>query len=124
MNITLWILQVALAFLYLSGGGYKLFKFEELAKDMTAIPHAGWRALGALEIAGAIGLIVPAATGFMPELTPIAATVLAIETLGLAALFARTSLKMTVKNPFAWNLTMGLLVTLVALGRFALATAA
>ena len=31
MNVLLWVLQVALALLYLAGGSYKVFKFDELA---------------------------------------------------------------------------------------------
>jgi len=29
MSILLWVIQVALAFLYFSGGAYKVFKFDE-----------------------------------------------------------------------------------------------
>ena len=54
MNIVLWIMQAALAFLYLSGGAYKVFKFEELASQMQLLPLTGWRVLGAVEMAGAI----------------------------------------------------------------------
>ena len=31
MNVLLWVFQVALAFLYLGGGYFKAFKFDELA---------------------------------------------------------------------------------------------
>src|SRR5689334_5152321 len=34
MNVLLWILQVALALVYLAGGSYKVFKFDELANQM------------------------------------------------------------------------------------------
>lgn len=124
MNILLWILQAALAFLYLSGGAYKLFKFEELARELQLLPHAGWRVLGAIEIAGGILLIVPAAASWMPTLTPLAAAVLALETLTLAALFARRSLKVAATNPLVWNAVMGVLVAFVAYGRYALSPAA
>jgi uncharacterized membrane protein YphA (DoxX/SURF4 family) len=124
MNVLLWILQAALAFLYLSGGAYKLFKFEELASQMSALPHAVWRTLGALEIAGGILLIIPAATKWMPLLTPLAATVLALETLALAGLYARYSLKLTAANPLIWSALMGLLVAFVAYGRYAISPSA
>ncbi|HEX6241384.1 MAG TPA: DoxX family protein [Polyangiales bacterium] len=124
MNILLWILQAALAFLYLSGGAYKLFKFEELARQMQLLPHAGWRVLGALELVGGVLLIIPAATKWMPALTPIAAGVLALETLGLAALYARYSLKLAASNPLVWSAVMGLLVAFVAYGRYALSPSA
>lgn len=81
MNILLWILQIALAVLYLSGGAYKVFKFDELAKYMPA---------------------------------------LALETLGLAGLYARYSLKLAATNPMVWAVVMGLLTAFVAYGRYAL----
>ena len=120
MNVVLWILQALLALLYLSGGAYKLFKFEELANQLPALPHGAWRGLGALEIAGGILLIVPAATRWMPLLTPVAAAVLALETLALAGLYARYSLTLSASNPLVWSAVMGLLVAFVAYGRFAL----
>jgi uncharacterized membrane protein YphA (DoxX/SURF4 family) len=120
VNILLWILQAALAFLYLTGGAYKLFKFEELASQMQRLPQAGWRVLGALEIAGAILLIIPAATKWMPLLTPAAAGFLALETLALSLMYAQYSLKVTVANPLMWSAVMGLLVAFVAYGRFAI----
>jgi hypothetical protein len=124
MNIFLWILQAALAFLYLSGGAYKLFKFEELANQMQLLPHAGWRVLGALEMAGGILLIVPAATKWLPSLTPLAAALLALETLALSGLYAHYSLKLAASNPLIWSAVMGLLVAFVAYGRYAISPTA
>jgi uncharacterized membrane protein YphA (DoxX/SURF4 family) len=120
MNVLLWVLQAALALLYLSGGAYKIFSFDELAKQMIALPRAGWSALGVVEIVGAVLLIVPAATKWMPVLTPIAAAVLALETLALAALYASYSLHIAASNPMVWALVMGLLAAFVAYGRYAL----
>src|SRR2546425_4198154 len=62
MNVLLWVIQVALALLYLAGGSYKVFKFDALANHMRALPRGGWRALGALEVIGAVLLFVPAVT--------------------------------------------------------------
>jgi len=120
MNILLWILQAALAFLYLAGGAYKTFKFEELASQWTMLSHAGWRVLGVIEMLGAVLLIIPAATKWMPALTPLAASMLALETLILAGLYARQSLEVAVTNPLVWAVVMGLLVTFVAFGRYAI----
>ena len=120
MNVLLWILQGALALLYLAGGSYKVFSFDELANQLTMLSRGGWRVLGVIEMVGAILLIVPAATKWMPGLTPLAATVLALETLGLAALYAQYSLKVAATNPLVWSVVMGLMVAFVAFGRFAL----
>src|SRR5439155_6026178 len=73
MSILLWVIQVALAFLYLPGGAYKVFKFDQLANQMRALSRGGWRALGVLEMLGAVLLIVPSAANWMPVLTPLAA---------------------------------------------------
>jgi hypothetical protein len=119
MNVLLWALQVILALLYLAGGAYKTFSFDQLAKQFSAISRGGWRALGVLEMVGAVLLIVPAAVNWMPILTPIAAAVLALETLALAGLYARYSLKLTAENPLVWAVAMALLAAFVAYGRFA-----
>lgn len=120
MNVLLWILQGVLALLYLSGGAYKLFSFDEVASQMSALSRTGWGAVGALEMAGAVLLIVPAAAKWMPMLTPLGASVLALETLALAALYARYSLAIAVTNPLVWSVVMGLMAIFVAYGRYAL----
>ena len=120
MNVLLWIIQIVLALLYLAGGAYKLFSFDALATQMSALPRGGWRALGVIEMLGGVLLIIPAATKWMPVLTPLAAAVLTVETLALAALYARYSLKLAATNPLVWSVVMGLLVAFVAYGRYAL----
>jgi len=120
MNVLLWVIQVALALLYLAGGSYKASKFDALANQMRALPRGGWRVLGVLEMVGAVLLIVPAAANWMPILTPLAAAALALETLALAGLYARYSLKLAATNPLVWSVVMGLLVAFVAYGRYAL----
>jgi len=119
MNILLWVLQIALAFLFISGGAYKVFKFDALANHLRALPRGGWRALGVLEMVGGLLLVVPAVVNWMPVLTPLAAAVLALETLALAALYARYSLKLAATNPMVWAVVMGLMAAVVAYGRYA-----
>jgi DoxX-like protein len=120
MNLLLWILQIALALLYFAGGAYKLFSYDELAKvpAAAALSRAGWGALGVLEMIGAVLLIVPAALTWMPKLTPLAAAVLAVETLALACVDARYSLELTVTNPLVWALPIGLAAAFIAYGRW------
>jgi len=113
MNILLWVLQAALAFLYLSGGAYKVFKFDQLATHMRALPRGGWRVLGVVEMIGGVLLVVPATA--LP-----AAVVLAVETLVIAALYARYSLKLAATNPLVWAVVMGVLAAFVAYGRYAI----
>jgi hypothetical protein len=76
MNVLLWILQIALAFTYFAGGFYKLTKADLLASQVPAVRRGGWRALGVVEVLGAILLTVPAAARWMPSLTTLGAAVL------------------------------------------------
>ena len=120
MNALLWVLQIALALLYLSGGAYKAFSFDQVAAQLTALSHGAWRAIGIFEMLGGVLLIVPGALKWKPGLTPIAAAVLALETFALAALYAQYSLQFAATNPLVWALVMGLLAAFVAYGRYAL----
>ncbi|MGH7585295.1 MAG: DoxX family protein [Gemmatimonadales bacterium] len=120
MNVLLWILQVALALLYLAGGAYKVLKFDEIANQMDPLARGASGAVGAFEMLGAVLLVVPAAAKWMPVLTPLAAAALALESLALAGLYARHSLELTAANPLVWSVVMGLLAAFVACGRYAL----
>lgn len=120
MNVLLWGLQAALALLCLAGGAYKTFAFDELASHMRALSRGGWRALGVLEMVCGVLLVAPAAAKWMPVLTPLAAAALALESLALAGLYSRYSLKLTAANPLVWSVAMGLLAAFVAYGRYAL----
>ena len=85
MTTTLWAIQILLALLFTLTGTAKLvFARERLAPKMhwaAAWPRWRIKLLGLAEVAGAAGLVLPAATGIAPVLTPIAA-------LSLAALMA------------------------------------
>lgn len=120
MNILLWVHQIALALLYLAGGGFKTFNPGDVAKQITALPPGGWRALGVFEVLAAFLLIVPAAANWMPVLTLLAAVALALETLALAAVYARYSLRLAATNPLVYAVPMGLMGVLVAFGRYSL----
>jgi hypothetical protein len=122
MNILLWVLQIALALFSLAGGAYKNFQYAELAKTpaAAALSRGSWGAIGVFEMSCAVLLIVPAATKWMPVLTPLAATALALESVALGVLFARYSLKLTAENPLVWVVGMGLVAAFVAYGRYAL----
>jgi putative oxidoreductase len=77
-NIGLWVAQVLLAVVYAMAGSMKLMQPIEalVASGMTYagdFPEVLTRFIGAAEILGAIGIILPAATRFLPRLTPLAA---------------------------------------------------
>jgi hypothetical protein len=126
MNVVLWVVQLALAFLSFAGGAYKIFMFEELAKmpAIGALPRGGWASLGVFEMLCGVLLVVPAALKWMPALTPLAAAALTLEGLALAALYARYSLELTATNPLVWVVAMGVMAAGVAYGRYALTSAA
>jgi putative oxidoreductase len=80
-NISLWVAQILLAGMFLMVGIMKTFTpIEELAKmvPLAAEVPALIRFIGVSELAGAIGLILPAALRIRPQLTTIAAGALAL----------------------------------------------
>src|ERR1051326_929786 len=95
MNLTLWIGASLLAAAFLLAGANKLFiSKEKLAKA----PGGGWvldfstgfvKALGAVEILGAVGLILPALLDIAPVLVPLAALGLALDMVGAAIVMFR-----------------------------------
>ena len=83
LRITLWVLQVALAvFFMMVGYSHALAPFDQVSREavwMQHVPRALSLFIGYAELAGGLGLIIPAATRIAPWLTPLAA-------LGLAAI--------------------------------------
>ncbi len=87
MKRATWILQGLLALVFLMAGGTKLTstRAELVANGMgwaQDYSDTGVMLIGAAEVAGAIGLIAPAATGIVPVLTPAAGVGLALLMLG------------------------------------------
>lgn len=80
-NVALWAAQILLAVLYGFFGSMKLTQPIEALTQMMGWPGTMpglARFIGAAEVAGALGLILPMATGIMPRLTPLAAAGLAL----------------------------------------------
>jgi uncharacterized membrane protein YphA (DoxX/SURF4 family) len=120
MNILLWILQVLAALLYGASGIMKIFMFEKISKDVRsfdALPRGVWSALGILELLCVIGLIIPAVFHWHPELTVLAAAVLALESL----VFIWVHVKSHEIPPLVMSAVLGLLMAFVAYGRMVLA---
>ncbi|MFP3321699.1 DoxX family protein [Planococcus sp. SIMBA_160] len=75
MNIALWIIQGLLALMFISAGSTKL-QYEKAKKALPWVSNhsKGFIAfIGAAEVLGGIGLILPLALGIAPILTPLAA---------------------------------------------------
>jgi hypothetical protein len=94
MNLALWIAAALLAGVFLFAGGTKLVRGrEDLLKAgmgfVEDFPMGAVRAIGALEVLAAIGLILPALTGIAPILVPLAATGLVLMMIGAIVVHAR-----------------------------------
>ncbi|MEO7269458.1 MAG: DoxX family protein [Knoellia sp.] len=118
MNTMLWILQIVLAAAFVMAGVLKLSQGKKLQDKMTWMEDFSDRTvrfIGAVELLGGIGLVLPAATDIAPWLTPLAAAGLAL-TMVLAAL---THVRR--KDPIAMavpSIVLGLLSLFVAWQRF------
>jgi uncharacterized membrane protein YphA (DoxX/SURF4 family) len=116
-----WIVSVLLAGLFVGAGGAKLATPIE---KLRANKNMAWtndfqpsqvKGIGLAEVLGAIGLIVPWATGVLPFLTPIAA-------LGLVALqvgAAITHIRRSERQILPINVILIVLAIFVAVVRFA-----
>lgn len=119
MNIVLWIIAGLLAAAFAGAGLMKLAQ----PKEKLASSGMAWtedfssgtvKLIGALEVAAAIGLILPAALGIAPILVPLAALGLVLLMIGAAITHARR--KET--SNIAVNVVLLLLAAVVVWGRF------
>ena len=90
MEITLWIAQVLLATVFLATGTIKLTQSGDavLAGPMSwvaDITGTRFRAIGALELVGAMRLVLPGLLGVATDLTPTAAMGAALAMAGATA---------------------------------------
>ncbi|WP_341976782.1 DoxX family protein [Microbacterium sp. LWO13-1.2] len=108
MLIALWIVNGLLALAMLGGGAMKLIT----PKETLAARGMAWtedfsvgavKAIAALEVVGALGLILPLLTGVAPILAPLAGVGLAIIMIGATVVHLRR------REPFAPALVLALL---------------
>lgn len=96
MTVAMWIINVILAIIFLATGVMHVARTpEQLAGSgmgwATEVSPAMVNTIGALEIIGAFGLILPIATGIAPFLAPVAAICLALVMAGAIAVHAKRS---------------------------------
>jgi uncharacterized membrane protein len=119
VNVALWIVAGLLALAFLAAGLMKLSTpKEKLAERMAWVNDysAGQvKAIGAVEVLGAIGLILPAVTGIAPVLVPLAAAGLAIVMVLAAIMHLRRGDGAAAVVP---NIVLFALDVFVAWGRF------
>jgi uncharacterized membrane protein len=118
MNVFLWIVQSILAAVFVLAGLMKSTQpKEKLARNLPWVQDfsAGTiRLIGVVELLGGLGLILPAATGIAPVLTPAAATGLAV----VMVLAAATHIRRREPSGVAVNAVLFVLAVVVAWGRF------
>ena len=123
MGIAFWAAQVLLAVAFLGAGASKLSQpKEKLLKNMAWVEdfsQPAVRLIGAAEVLGAIGVVLPALTGVLPWLTPLAALGLVLLMVGAAL----THLRRKEYGNVAINAVLLVLAAFVAYGRFFLAGA-
>lgn len=119
MNLTLWIIAIVLAVAFAGSGLMKLV----VPKDKLVAAGQGWaqdysqtniRLIGFVEIAGAVGLVLPAALHIAPILVPLAAVGLALVMVGAIVVHARRQEPMNI----VVNVVLIVLAVVVAWGRF------
>jgi putative oxidoreductase len=120
VNIALWIVQVLLAAAFILAGVLKSVRpVESLAKQLSwvsAVPVAVVRFIGLAELLGGIGLLLPALTGVLPWLTPLAA--IALTVVMLLAVGFHVVRREIAQIPS--GLVLGLLAAFAAYGRLVL----
>jgi uncharacterized membrane protein YphA (DoxX/SURF4 family) len=120
VNLALWIIAGVLAFAFFGSGAMKLAQSKD---KLVASSTGGWAAdwspasiklVGLAEIAGAVGLILPALLHIAPILVPLAAVGLILVMIGAAVVHSR---RRELPN-VAICVVIALLAAFVAWGRF------
>lgn len=112
MYIALWIVTGIFAALFAMAGTMKVIKpYADIRAQMDwveTVTPAQLKGIGIVEALGAIGLILPAATGIAPWLTPVAGFGLFITMAVAVALHVRR------KEPIIPSLVLGTVALVVA----------
>jgi len=118
MNVVLWTVASLAAAAFLMTGGIKLAQGKKVEeKGMAWAKHysdRGVRGIGVAELAGALGLILPAVTGIATWLVPSAAIGLAVVMVGAVRRHLMDGEGLKGSMP---ALVLGVLALIVAVGR-------
>ena len=119
MNIALWVVQVVLGLAFIASGYGQSFRAEQVKSEprgqwVAAIPRGLVTFIGICEFLGGVGAILPAWTGILPWLTPLAAACLAL----IMLLAAGFHLMRREYPNITFNLILFALAAFVAYGRF------
>jgi uncharacterized membrane protein YphA (DoxX/SURF4 family) len=118
LNLALWIVQIVIGAAFVLAGVMKTTRpVDELAKRMgwvSLVSPGMVRFIGAAELAGGLGVVLPWATHIAPILTPIAAAGLVI----VMILAAGLHIKRSEWAELPPSVVLGALAAFVACGRF------
>ena len=118
MTYALWAVQIVLALVFLFAGGMKFAMSPDEMAAGTPLPGIFFYVIGACEVLGAFGLILPGLLKIKPGLTPLAAAGLVVIMIGATALTAMGMGGPGVPPSVAViPLVVGLLAAFVAYGR-------
>jgi uncharacterized membrane protein YphA (DoxX/SURF4 family) len=119
VTTALWIVAIVMALAFAAAGTVKLTQPKEKLKQRMSwvedVSPNTIRLIGATEVLGALGLILPAITGIATELVPVAAVGLAV----VMVLATVVHLRRGEPKVLPVNIVLFLLATFVAVGRFA-----
>lgn len=118
MNIFLWILQALVALHTAIGAVWKFSNSEQTVPSLSAIPNTVWMGFGVVEIACAIGLILPVFSKSLGISAPISASFIVFEML-LFCLIALSSESKENSELIYW-VVVAVICAFVAYGRFSL----
>ena len=116
MRVALWIVQGLLAAVFLFAGGVKLVLPPEALAGPVPMPIAFLRFIGAAEVFGALGLILPGLLRIRQGLTPLAALGLVIIMIGATVVTVVGGPVLVAPIP----LTVGILSAFVVYGHWKL----
>jgi len=117
LHITLWLAQALLAATLLMGAALKFMPIDQISVMMPwmgQVPVWKVRALGIIDLLGAVGLILPTLLRIKPVLTPLAAV--SVMVLMLCAIAFHVSRGEA--SGIGINIFSGLLAVYVGWGRF------
>jgi uncharacterized membrane protein YphA (DoxX/SURF4 family) len=118
MNVTLWILQAVLAAMFGMAGVMKSTQpKDKLAEKLPWVEDFSpgvVRFIGVAELSAGLGLILPAALGIAPILTPLAAVGLVLIMIGAIITHARRK----EQSAIAFNAVLLIVAAVIAWGRF------
>jgi len=122
MNTVVWIVQVLVGLAFIGAGYNHGFRSEQMKSQpggqwIAAVPRGLLTFIASCEFLGGVGVILPAATGILPWLTPLAGALLAL----LMLLATGFHLLRREYPNIVLNLILLALAGFVAYGRFVVA---